>query len=153
MSVVRFSVSLPKSLAKKLDEVYPKLGFKSRSSLVEHALRDYLAEALAGEGKVVGVLVVLYDHEKSKELIHIQHQFLETILASTHLHVTEKLCLEAIMVRGDAQEIRKLMRFLRRQKGVKQLKSIFVSVPEANNGGPGGIRTLDPPHAKRVLSH
>jgi metal-responsive CopG/Arc/MetJ family transcriptional regulator len=45
-----------------------------------------------------------------------------------HIHLSEKECLEAIAVKGDGAEIRKLSNELAAKKGVKLLRTMVVSI-------------------------
>jgi CopG family nickel-responsive transcriptional regulator len=84
----------------------------------------------AGRGTRVGVLAMIYDHEvKDLEdaLTEIQHKHSRVIYSSMHFHLSERECLEVIAVKGEAEEIRKLIQELATKKGVKQVKSIMVS--------------------------
>jgi len=49
------------------------------------------------------------------------------IYSSLHVHISERECLEAIAVKGDADEIRKLAQKLATKKGVKQVRSTIIS--------------------------
>jgi len=44
-----------------------------------------------------------------------------------HIHLSETDCLEAIVVRGEAAEIRKLSNELSSKRGVKMLKTTIIS--------------------------
>jgi metal-responsive CopG/Arc/MetJ family transcriptional regulator len=49
--------------------------------------------------------------------------------STMHIHLSEKDCLEAIAVKGDAEEIRKLSNELSStRRGVKILKTMIVSL-------------------------
>ncbi|HEX9261984.1 MAG TPA: nickel-responsive transcriptional regulator NikR, partial [Candidatus Bathyarchaeia archaeon] len=78
-----------------------------------------------------GVLLMIYDHEVKGlegELTEVQHDHAKVVSSTMHIHVGERDCLEAIAVKGRANEIRKLSNELTTKKGVKILKTMIVSI-------------------------
>jgi CopG family nickel-responsive transcriptional regulator len=132
--IVRVGVTFPPDLLKDFDQTISDAGYKNRSKAVQDAVRMFLAEKKA-IGKrseaIAGVLTILYDHETSgleTTLTHVQHQYSDVICSTMHIHLSEKDCLEAIAVKGDASEIRRLSNELSSRRGVKILKTTVVSV-------------------------
>jgi len=131
--IVRVGVTFPPDLLKELDEAIEKMGYDSRSKAVQDAVRSFLTEyqlLQKQKGTKAGVLVMVYDHEvKGLEdaLTETQHKYSHVICSSMHVHLTERECLEAIAVDGEADEIRKLAQELTTKKGVKQVRSTIVS--------------------------
>ena len=77
---IRFSVSLPESLLEELDRRVTRKGYASRSELVRDLIRERLVEDAweAGEGDLVGVLTIVYDHHQralTAKLVGIQHRY------------------------------------------------------------------------------
>jgi CopG family nickel-responsive transcriptional regulator len=126
--MMRISMSLPKKLLNEFDEVLKDRGYNSRSKGIRDALKDYIVRyqwMKDMEGDRVGILAVIYDHHYTgvmEDLTDIQHQFRDFINANMHLHMTEKNCLEVIVVKGDAQKIRSLSEKIMRLKGVEHVK-------------------------------
>jgi CopG family nickel-responsive transcriptional regulator len=84
-----------------------------------------------GTGDQAGLLMMLYDHEVGgleAELTHVQHSFAHIICSAMHIHLSDTDCLEAIAVKGKADEVRKLRDQLAPKKGVKLLKVVVFSV-------------------------
>jgi CopG family nickel-responsive transcriptional regulator len=131
--IVRVGVTFPPDLLKELDEAADRMGYDNRSKAIQDSVRSFLTEyKLLHEqrGKRAGVLVMIYVHEvKGLEdaLIETQHKYSRVVCSSMHVHLTERECLEAIAVNGDAEEIKKLAQELATKKGVKQVKSTIVS--------------------------
>ena len=131
--IVRVGVTFPPDLLKELDEVLREMGYESRSKAIQDSVRALVNEhRWLGEkkGERVGVLVMLYDHEVKgldEALIDAQHDYADVIYSSMHVHISEHDCLEAIAVRGEAEEIRKLAQELKTKRGVKQIKLAIVS--------------------------
>lgn len=121
-------MSLPKKLLNDFDEVLKDRGYNSRSKGIRDALKDYIVRyqwMKEVEGNRVGIVAVIYDHHYTgvmEDLTDIQHQFREYINSTMHIHMTEKNCLEVIVVKGDAQQIRDLTEQIMRLKGVEHVK-------------------------------
>ena len=131
--IVRVGVTFPPDLLRELDETIEEMGYDSRSKAVQDAVRTFLTEYRVlqkRKGTSTGVLVMVYDHEvKGLEdtLIETQHKHGRVIYSSLHVHLSERECLEAVAVKGDADEIRKLAQELATKKGVKQVRSTMIS--------------------------
>jgi len=131
--ITRVGVTFPPDLLKEFDEAIEKMGYDNRSKAIQDAVRSFLTEyrlLQKQKGTNAGVLVMVYDHEvKGLEdaLIETQHKHSHIISSSLHVHLSERECLEAVAVKGDADEIRKLAQELATKKGVKQVRSTIVS--------------------------
>jgi len=128
--ITRIGVSLPKNLLDEFDRIISTRGYSSRSEAIRDAIRTYIAEYRwleSEKGEVVGVLVVLYDHNVkgvSDLLINVQHDFHEIITSSTHIHLNEDQCLEIILVKGKMERIKLLVDKISATKGVLNVKMI-----------------------------
>jgi CopG family nickel-responsive transcriptional regulator len=126
--MMRISMSLPKKLLNEFDEVLKDRGYQSRSKGIRDALKDYIVRYQwmnDMEGDRIGILAVIYDHHYTgvmEDLTDIQHDFREYISAVMHVHMTDKYCLEVIVVKGDVEYIRKLTEKIMRLKGVEHVK-------------------------------
>jgi len=121
--VIRFSVSLEAKLLAAFDRLCQSRGYTNRSE----AIRDLLREQLLREqdrrasGKQVAVVSLVYDHHQrqlSSRLMGQQHEGHKYVVATLHVHLGPHHCLEVIVLRGPAAEIRKLGSSLIAVKGV-----------------------------------
>jgi len=125
---MRISMSLPKKLLNEFDEVLKDRGYNSRSKGIRDALKDYIVRyqwMRDIEGDRIGIVAVIYDHHYTgvlEDLTDIQHEFRDYINATMHIHMTGKNCLEVIVVKGEAQQIRDLTEKIMRLKGVEHVK-------------------------------
>ncbi|MEM1539560.1 MAG: nickel-responsive transcriptional regulator NikR [Candidatus Bathyarchaeia archaeon] len=132
--IVRVSVTFPSELLRDFDEVIQRIGYENRSKAVQDAVRLFISERKwlqEEKGMQAGVLMLLYDHEvKGIEdaLTDVQHHYAHMISSTMHIHLTERDCLEAIAVKGEAEDIRKLSDELSSKRGVKILKTMIVSL-------------------------
>ena len=131
--IVRVGVTFPPELLKDLDETIEEMGYESRSKAIQDAITSFVTEQRLlhkQKGKKAGVLVMVYDHDVKgleDELIEAQHHHRNVINSVLHVHLSDKECLEAVAVKGDAEDIRHLAQELATRKGVKQLRSTIVS--------------------------
>jgi len=120
--LVRLSMSLEESLYDKLESLVKSRNCKNRSEFIRDMVRDRLVEDEWGErSEVVGTITLVYDHhrhETGEKLTELQHHKRHNILAATHIHLSDDICAEMIMLRGSPQDIRALADAMRSQKGV-----------------------------------
>ena len=132
-SSVKTGVSIPKTLMVELDRFMKLMKIRSRSKVISEALRSYIAERswLLSAKNVTGLLVVLYNEKRGetvKRLLDVQHEYLEEIRATMHFHVSHERCLEAIIVKGTVEKIKRLMSDLTNIVGVELVRFIPVLV-------------------------
>jgi CopG family transcriptional regulator, nickel-responsive regulator len=125
--VSRFSVSLPPSLLKQLDDMTSEKGYDNRSLAIADMIRAHLVEHRQkfSTEEIVGTITLVYDHHKmhvQETLTDIQHDHHDVILSSVHVHLDHHNCLEVLLVRGKAGIIRKIADELIAAKGVKHGK-------------------------------
>jgi len=131
--IVRVGVTFPPELLKELDETIEEMGYESRSKAIQDAVSSFITEQRVlhkEKGTKAGVLVMVYDHDikgLEDDLIESQHHHRNIINAVLHVHLSDKECLEAVAVKGEAEDIRKLAQELATRKGVKQVRSTIVS--------------------------
>ncbi|MEM0215697.1 MAG: nickel-responsive transcriptional regulator NikR [Archaeoglobaceae archaeon] len=128
--ITRIGVSLPKNLLDDFDKIIKNRGYSSRSEAIRDAIRGYIADYKwleSEKGEVIGVLVVVYDHHVkgvSDAIISLQHQFAHIISSNMHIHLSEDQCLEIIVVKGNMEEIKKLVDRISATRGVLNHKMI-----------------------------
>ena len=128
--VVRFGVSIPRSLLKEFDRVSREIGFANRSEAIRAAIRELIAKHKSiGEKKAnIGVIAVIYDHKEKgceEEITDIQHKYSDVVVNASHIHLNDE-CLETITCVGDGERIKKLYMELRAVKGVKWAETILT---------------------------
>lgn len=120
------SVSIPDNLLGKADHSMKEEGFASRSEMVRQAIRAYIAEARSLrelEGEIAATITIIFEREATKGRISdIQHSFGDIISTFLHAHIDEDYCLEVIVVKGDANIVRKLVDAFRTSEQIAQIK-------------------------------
>ncbi len=129
--VVRFGVSLNSELLRKFDEIIEEKSYMNRSEAIRDLIRDFLVSEEWEKGKeVVGSLTLLYDHEVrgvDERLIDIQHSSYGHIISSMHVHLDERNCIEVLVIKGLAEEVKKIADSLISARGVKHGKLVMTS--------------------------
>lgn len=122
--LTRFSVAMPEELLVRFDSLVARRGVaKNRSEMVRDLVREALIreEADVPGAEVMGSLTIIYDHHASdvQETLHrIQHANFGMIVSTTHVHLDEQNCLEVIILRGEATEVRAVADRILGTKGV-----------------------------------
>jgi len=120
-------VSVPRDLAKQLDQMTSEKGYDNRSLAVADMIRAGLVEHRQnlGNQEIAGTITLVYDHHKQHvqaTLTDIQHDHHEVIISSLHVHLDHHNCLEVLVVRGKAATIKQIADELIAAKGVKHGK-------------------------------
>ena len=119
----RFSISMSASLARQLDAMARERGYANRSQAVADMVRAQLVEhhAHAAAREIAGTITIVYDHHRRNLqalLTGIQHDHGDLIVSTLHVHLSHHVCMEVLVVRGRAREIRRLADRLVAARGV-----------------------------------
>lgn len=119
----RFGVSLEDNLLKELDTLIRKYRLPNRSQAIRFLISKNLVEdKWKGNEEVSGCVVLIYDHHKRDILnksVDNQHRYQHLVLSTQHVHLDHQNCLETIILKGKARELRELADRLIALKGVK----------------------------------
>ena len=99
-------------------------GYTNRSEAFRDMIRDELVEKTweKPDSNVVGTVTLVYDHHVrmlNEKLTDMQHSHFHQILSTLHVHLDHDNCLEVLVVRGKASEVRRIADGLISTKGVK----------------------------------
>jgi len=127
----RIGVSLEKELLNGFDALIAGQGYQSRSEAIRDLLRRRLsAEQLSNpKAKVIAAVHLVYNHHSTRlmeKLTDLQHRHLLETICTTHVHLDAHDCLEIIVLKGRAGEIKKMAEKMLSTKGVKLGKVNFV---------------------------
>ncbi|WP_067047638.1 MULTISPECIES: nickel-responsive transcriptional regulator NikR [Methanofollis] len=130
----RIGISLPKNLLDKFDGIISARGYSSRSEGIRDAIRSYITyyqwmSDVKGERQ--GVITMVYDHEQRgllQTITDIQHEYIHTIQASMHAHLSHDQCMEVILLRGDGAALKTIAERLMSQKGVESVKLTTIPI-------------------------
>ncbi|MEG2139655.1 MAG: nickel-responsive transcriptional regulator NikR [Bilophila sp.] len=120
---VRFGVSLDADLLEKFDARCERQDCPSRSEALRDIIRDALVQdsLQSDEAEAAGVLTLIYDHhirDLSRKLTERQHASHDVIVATLHVHLDHHNCLETLVLKGKAGQLRALADQLRSIRGV-----------------------------------
>jgi len=132
MSVIRFGISLDSALLQGFDRRIKKKGYANRSEAIRDLIRDSLVteEWESFTTETVGTITLVYSHdtrELTDNLTDLQHHYHQSILSAMHIHLDEHNCLEVIVVKGKARDIKAIADRLIGTKGVKHGKLAVTS--------------------------
>ena len=166
--LVRFSVAIGGELLRRFDQYREKHRYPNRSEAVRGLMRDALVEEVieTEESEAMGVVTLVYDHHAgriSERLTDLQHGHLEQVVTTTHVHLDELRCLEVILLRGPAAQVRELADNLIGTKGVETGRLVMAAAASvaarreqpAVHGHPHdhGHHDHEHPHHGRSRSH
>lgn len=121
--LVRFGVSLEKSLLERFDDLIREKQYTNRSEALRDLIRRELVQrAWQGGKEVAGAITLIYDHHKRDVMSRVtdtQHDFQTVIISTQHIHLDHHNCLEIVAAKGRAEEVQKLADALRSIKGVR----------------------------------
>lgn len=124
---IRFGVSLDSDLLDKFDALCEERCYQTRSEAIRDLIRNTLVQQEWEDDhrEQAGTLTLVYDHHKSdlaQRLIEIQHDAHDLIVTSLHVHLDHDNCLEVLVLKGPADDVRTLAQRLTSTKGVKHGK-------------------------------
>lgn len=127
----RVSVALPDEVYRLIEDLSRKTGVSNRSRLISDSIVYYHSRLLDEHNYYAGALIIVYDHSRGETvhaLVDAQHEYLEIIRSSTHLHVSEDKCVEVLVVEGSGARIRSLISAMRKVSGVFSVQHSLVPV-------------------------
>ena len=120
----RIGVAIDAKLLKKFDQLIASRGYTNRSEAFRDMIREELVEKAweRPDSAVVGTVTLVYDHHVrllNEKLTEFQHSHFHHVLSTLHVHLDHDNCLEVIVVKGRAGEVKKIADALISTKGVK----------------------------------
>lgn len=130
--VVRFGISINEDLLLRFDCLIAEKAYVNRSEAIRDLIRNALVDndLSSGDEEAVGTISMIYDHHTralADKLTHHQHSHQQEIVSSLHVHIDHHNCLEVVVTKGRASEIKKLADELIGTKGVKHGKLMMTT--------------------------
>ena len=121
--VSRISVSIASPLLAELDRMVLQRGFDSRSQAVSDMVNRELVEhkRSLGNDVMVGTISLHYDRSVrglQKMLADIQYKYLDEVISSLHVHLSENQLMEIILVQGRGQRLQEIANLMSARRGV-----------------------------------
>ena len=132
---VRFGVSIDSRLLERFDALIDEKGYVNRSEAIRDLIRNALVEerTMRDDAEMVGTVSLVYNHhtrDLADKLTDHQHSHHEAIISTLHVHLDAHHCLEVVVIRGRAGEIRQLADELIGTKGVKHGRLMLTTAGE-----------------------
>jgi CopG family nickel-responsive transcriptional regulator len=129
----RFGVSLEDDLLAGFDKLIVSRGYANRSEAIRDLIRDSLVRRdwETGGGEAAGAVVLVYDHhrrELQSRLTELQHGAHRRIVATMHAHLDHDNCIELVLLRGKASDLRAIGDQLIATRGVKHGRMVFTTL-------------------------
>lgn len=143
----RFTISLDEHLAESFDQWIAQRGYANRSEAVRDLLRAELErsrqQAPLGLDCVACLSYVYNHHERElgERLTDMHHAHHNLTLSSTHVHLDHEHCLETVLLRGPAVDVRQFADVVCAERGVHHGKLNLISVESHHHhshAGDGG---------------
>jgi len=133
--LVRFGVSMDRDLLVSLDGIIEQRGYANRSEAIRDLIRaEQVRESWEDRtGTAVATLTLVYDHhvrEAGERLTDLQHDDGDLVHSTMHVHLTHRMCLEVIVMRGDPARIQRLADRLIAARGVKHGRLVATAADE-----------------------
>lgn len=127
--LTRFGISIDQRLLERFDALLSDKGYVNRSEAIRDLIRAALVEEdwARDDKEMVGTVTLVYDHhtrDLADKLTEQQHSHHEAIVSALHVHLDAHHCLEVVIVRGRASDVKRLADELIGTKGVKHGKLV-----------------------------
>jgi CopG family nickel-responsive transcriptional regulator len=150
----RFTISIDEDLAKEFDHLIARRGYSNRSEAIRDLLRSHLEAARvrgeAGTYCVANLSYVYNHHERdlAERLTELQHSHHDLTVATMHAHLDHDNCLESVILKGPAGQVRSFADALVAERGVRhgQLNAVSVDADQGRHSHGYTPRGKAPPH-------
>ncbi len=125
-------MAIDSGLLARFDALIAERGYSNRSEAFRDLIREELVQRSweRPDELVVGTVTLVYDHHVrllNEKLTGMQHDHYHNVLSTLHVHLDHDNCLEVLVVRGKASDVRKIAEALISTKGVKHGRLTLTS--------------------------
>ena len=133
----RFGISIDSDLLDSFDRLLTAKGYQNRSEAIRDLIRASIVEEKmeGGDEEMVGTVTLVYNHhvrDLSDKLTEHQHQHHHQVVSALHVHLDAHNCLEVLVLRGKAADIKRIADELIGVKGVKHGR-LFMTTADAEH--------------------
>ena len=131
-NLIRFGVSIDEKLLEKFDVHIQDKGYVNRSEAIRDLIRNELVSQQIENPNTesFGTLTIVYNHHHgdiSDKLNHLQHDYFQNIVSTTHIHLDAHNCLEVLVLKGKAGVLKSLADIILSIKNVRHGKFVIAS--------------------------
>lgn len=128
--LVRASLSIERDLMERFDHFVEASGHDNRSEALRDLIRARLIEDEWDQvsGEALASVTLLYDHSQRKLSRQIEehgHEHHDVVLSSMHIHVSPRICLEVVVLRGQPEELKHVANHLIGLPGVLHGQAVY----------------------------
>jgi CopG family nickel-responsive transcriptional regulator len=122
----RLTISIEDDLATDFEALMQARGYGNRSEAIRDLVRRELGHAIVEaqpDALCVATLTYLYDHHErtvTNRLADMQHDHHELTVSAMHAHLDPDRCVETVILRGPAEQVRRFAHGVLAQRGVRQ---------------------------------
>lgn len=133
--IIRFGISIEEQLLDSFDKLIGHKGYMTRSEAIRDLIRASLIDDRIenADATVVATVTLVYNHhatDLADKLTEQQHAHGDQIISALHVHLDAHNCLEVLVMRGKAAEVKRIADELIGVKGVRHGKLVMSSVDE-----------------------
>jgi len=130
--LARFGVSMDAELLAAFDALITRKGYGSRSEAIRDMVRDSIVQSGWEDdaGPTVAALCLVYDHKARdlpRRLAALQHEHTGQIMATLHIHLDARNCLEVTVMRGKPGKLRRIGDQMIATRGVKHGRLVMTT--------------------------
>jgi CopG family transcriptional regulator, nickel-responsive regulator len=141
----RITITIEDDLLRLVDAAVRRRHYPNRSEAVRDMIRRATAREAAARSETpcLALLGYVYDHETralAQRLAQTLHASHDLTVASTHVHLDHRSCLEVSILKGTSAAIHDLTETLTTQRGVRHVNLHLVPLETAgpsHDHGPG----------------
>jgi CopG family transcriptional regulator, nickel-responsive regulator len=141
----RITITIEDDMLRLLDEAVEQRHYANRSEAVRDMIRAMASREAAARSQTpcVALLGYVYDHETralAQRLTRTMHDNHDLAVASMHIHLDHRSCLEVSILRGASAAIHELADALTAQRGVRHMNLHVIPVESSgaeHHHGPG----------------
>lgn len=119
------SISLPDSLVNEIDSLEKQAGFSGRSDLIRTAVQNLQSEHRSKaklSGTIDAILMIKHNEKYSEDMLKLRHKHEHLIRTHLHTHLENHHCLELFMLKGQADQIKKLVELFETSRKTELVK-------------------------------
>jgi CopG family nickel-responsive transcriptional regulator len=146
----RITITVDDELMEDVDRFIARRGYQNRSEAIRDLARAGIAQTHQGAsdgGDCVAAVIYVYDHaarDLSKRLVQEFHGHHELALATLHVHLDEKSCMEVNVLKGAVEQVEHLADHVIAERGVRHGRLVMIPV---ENGRKAKVRRKAHQHA------
>lgn len=128
-SLVRFGIAMEPTLVAEIDKLAEARGCNRSELLRDLARAEVGRSSLQDRVRAFAAVTLVYNHhvrELSEKLTALQHDLGDQVRSTMHVHLDREHCLEVIVMRGQADELKRAAGRMLGTRGVLQGGAEYV---------------------------